>query len=152
MRVTAFWWMAPLSVPGYMLVCSFRVPGDMVLATAFAVVLLEGICTIVGDFSLFRIPFTSLVRHVAAMADCQGEHHLPIRSAYFYLREMFPNISSLSITSIGFPFAITFAVHSIELIQIYGENKNKMDMLLLLYTEEEQVHWKSEETTSSLPS
>jgi len=90
----------------------------MVLVSAFAVVLTEGFCTIVGEAPLFGVPFTSQVRHAAAMADCQGEHHLPIRSEYFYVREVFPNLGSLSITSTRFPFAITFAVPSIELIQI----------------------------------
>lgn len=93
---------------------SLRIPGDMVLATAF--VLLEGLCAIVGELFLVRIPFTSLVRHAAAMADCQGEHHLPIRSNYFYRREVFPNTGSP--TSIRFPFATTFAVAFIELVEI----------------------------------
>ena len=84
------------------------------LGTAFAVVLLEGFGTIVGEAPLFGVPFTSQVRHVAVMADCQGEHHLPIRPEYFYRREVFPNTGSLSIRSIR----LTFAVHFIELVII----------------------------------
>lgn len=78
-----------------------RVPSDVVLAIAFAAVLREGLCTIVVKTGISH--GTGLVCNVAALADCQGEHHHPIRSKHLYLCEVFPSLGSLFTSVISYP-------------------------------------------------